>query len=184
MLSLTRRLKNKHNFDCCEWMISSLFQHKLATTTIRQLYLKYEVNFFSLDQLNEGLRNLVSHMEVENQPKPRTSKPEIQPVFSEHSTQGNQVGTYFVARTQNKTSKESNDVRCRFCGAGHKDSTCIKYKSGYERIQRLGELNLCTRCMGNHNARTCCVKLQQCRKCLRGSHHTTLCKIMTAKVTR
>ena len=46
MLNLTRSLRNNHNFPCCEWIISSLFQHKLTNNTIRQLYLKYETNFF------------------------------------------------------------------------------------------------------------------------------------------
>lgn len=66
MLNLTRSLRNRHGFTCCEWIITSLFQHKLTNSTIRQLYLKYENNFFSLDQLNESLRDLISHMEVEN----------------------------------------------------------------------------------------------------------------------
>ena len=69
MVNLTRGLKNKHDYSCCEWMIASLFQHNLPNTTNRQLYLKYEVNFFNLSQLSEGLRDLVSHMELESQHK-------------------------------------------------------------------------------------------------------------------
>ena len=126
MLNYTRSLRNKHNFDCCERMIASLFEHELSTTTIRQLYLKYEVNYLNLDQLNEGIRDLVSHMEVENQQKPKASKPEIPTVFSERAPE-RQVGTYFASRTPIKGGKESYDMKCRFCGAGHKDSYCTNY---------------------------------------------------------
>ncbi len=54
LLNLSRSLSNKHNYMCCEWIIASLFQPKLPNITTRQLYLTYETNFFSLDQLNEG----------------------------------------------------------------------------------------------------------------------------------
>ena len=38
--------------------------------------------------------------------------------------------------------------------------------------------------MGNHNPKVCNIKLQQCRKCSRGIHHTTLCKSYDNKATK
>lgn len=44
---------------------NSIFQRKLP----RQLYLKYDTNYFSINQLNEGLRDCITHMEVEDMSK-------------------------------------------------------------------------------------------------------------------
>lgn len=40
MITLTKNLGMKHNYDRCECMIASLLQQKQSTATIRQLYLK------------------------------------------------------------------------------------------------------------------------------------------------
>lgn len=173
LFNLTKSLSNKHNYDCCEWIISSIFQHKLSTTTIRQLYLKYEVNFFTLDQLNEGLRDLISHMEIEN-PQKKGSKQDTTSSVAEYKEKP--IGTYY--------STEANkivDYKCRFCRALHKEAQCTKYPSGYDRLQRLKELKLCTRCMGTHDTRACAVKLQACRRCNKGLHHTSLCRSFDVK---
>ena len=181
MLNLTRSLKNKHDYSCCEWIIASLFQHKLTSTTSRQLYLKYETNYFSLDQLNEGIRDLISHMEVERQQKTlKGTKPE-QTYDTTPSTSERPIGTYFQTELQSKSSQPKTarsmlDTNCRFCRAAHKDSQCTRYSSGTERIERLKELKLCLRCMGQHFTKTCRVSLQNCRRCQKGKHHTTLCK--------
>lgn len=70
-----------------------------------------------MKQLNEGLRDLVSHMEVENQQKSKGSKPGN---VSHKGTRDKQVGACFTAST-NRPSKENTEVKCRFCGSGHKD---------------------------------------------------------------
>ena len=172
MLNLTRSISNKHDYTCCEWIISSLFQHKLPSMTIRQLYIKYDTNYFSLDQMNEGIRDLVSHMETENQGKASNSKV-IQSKSSDQPAQN--IGTYYQTQSSNKP-KQHTDPLCRFCGAGHRNSQCTKYATGTDRIQRLRELKLCIRCMGNHPGKPCNTKLQICRRCQRGVHHTSLCK--------
>lgn len=95
MLNLTRVLKNKHDFTCCEWIISSMFQHKLVIATIRQLYFKYEVNYFTLSQLNDGLRDIVSHMDTEARIKSnKRSKQEVPDMSADQSKDTN-VGTYY-----------------------------------------------------------------------------------------
>lgn len=167
MVNLTLALKNKHEYSCCEWMIASLFQHKLPNTTIRQLYLKYEVNYFTLDQLSEGLRDLIQHMEVEKLQR------EVKPPVRE--TKEN-VGSFYTSGAVDRAKKAPNEVKCRFCSAQHTDSNCTKYSTGTERLQRLRDRGLCTRCMGSHPIYTCKVKLQLCRKCKKGNHHTTLCR--------
>ena len=187
LLNLTRSLRNKHDFSCCEWIVASLFQHKLPNATNRQLYLKYERNFFSLEQLNEGLRDLISHMEIERQQKHvKGSKIEAQYDASEPLTD-KRIGTYFSTDTQTKTdtrpSKAIRESNCRFCGATHKDSQCTRYSSGADRIKRLKELKLCSRCMGRHQTKSCLVILQTCRKCHRGKHHTLLCKTYDQPMT-
>ncbi|KAK3894099.1 hypothetical protein Pcinc_002118 [Petrolisthes cinctipes] len=175
MLNLTRSLSNKHDYSCCEWIIASLFQHKLCTATIRQLYLKYETNYFDLSQLSEGLRDMVSHMEMEGASKlSKWSKSEGANQVSE-PYKGQNIGTYNTTTGQLK-SNQIQQIVCRFCGGAHRDAQCTKYPTGGERIQQLKERKLCTRCMGPHPFKSCNVKLQLCRRCRKGIHHTTLCK--------
>lgn len=176
MLNLTRSLKNKCDYSCCEWIIASLFQHKLPTSTIRQLYLKYEANYFDLSQLNEGLRDLISHMEVESHLKSsKTVKQNMQNITVDRSKE-QAIGTYFTTDTKIKRSKTNNDRSCKFCEGSHNDSQCTRYSKGCERIERLKELKLCLRCMGKHYTKSCTAKIQICRRCRKGNHHTTLCK--------
>lgn len=173
MLNLTRSLQNKHNYDCCEWIIASIFQHKLATPTIRQLYLKYDSNYFTLHQLNEGLREMISHMEVEIISKDEKIS-DTKKTNTDHY-KGKPVGTYYNLNSQSKT-KPLADIQCKLCKAPHQEAQCTKFSTGQERIQRLKALHLCLRCMGNHHIDQCYTQLQPCRKCQRGRHHTALCK--------
>lgn len=179
MLNLTRSLTNKHDYSCCEWVIASLFQHKLPSATIRQLYLKYETNYFDLTELNEGLRDLISHMEVENlykQGKPGKSEGQA---INKESSGDRSVGSYYATNVRSDQTKLNNT--CRFCSGSHKENQCRKYQTGTERTQRLKELKLCTRCMGAHPVFSCSFKLQSCRRCQRGNHHSTLCRTFDGK---
>ena len=116
-------------------------------------------------------------MEVENQQK--LSKGCKQGQNDQSDSNDTYVGTYYS--TDKKTKSQTRfdkpkDHNCRFCGTAHNDSQCTKYVSGIDRINRLKELKLCIRCMGKHHIKACTTVLQDCRRCRKGRHHTTLCR--------
>lgn len=127
-------------------------------------------------------------MEIEKQQKPvKGSKLEAQYYDALEPLTDKQIGTYFSTDTHKtkdtRPSKPLGESKCRFCGAKHKDSQCTRYSSGADRIKRLKELQLCSRCMGTHQTKSCLVTLQTCRKCHRGKHYTLLCKTYDKPMT-
>lgn len=182
LINLTRSLSNKHDYSDSEWIISSLFQRKLPPTTIRQLYLKYNVNFFDLTQMNEGLRDLISHMEVEEKPKP-SSKPYSELMEKDESSTNKNaskkdIGTYFAKNVKpvNRGNVNKRNTICIYCQDHHSAMDCDKYTTLSDKQARLVQLDRCSRCVSkDHKLQDCKTTLYVCRRCERGRHHTALC---------
>lgn len=125
-----------------------LFQHKLTKTTTHQLYLKYGTNYFSIEEMKEGIGNIVSHMEIE---EGQVSKKRINNTNASHTSgiklPKGDIGTYSAhmsnesAKAQSNPSLSCKEKCCVFCNANHYTSECVKYPILTARQSRLGELH-------------------------------------------
>lgn len=183
LINLTRALKDKTDYSNCEWIIAFMFQRKLPKTTIHQLYLKYGKNYFSIEEMTDGLKNLVSHMDMEDCQMSKKSK-----VNSPSPTNGKQnskvdIGTYSYHKKadQFKSNSKTNlqnkgKSACVYCSGRHYTSECDIYATVATRQSRLIELNRCSRCVSTqHTADNCNMMLLDCKRCHKGKHHTALC---------
>ncbi|XP_069950437.1 uncharacterized protein [Cherax quadricarinatus] len=184
VMSLTNSLKDLHDWGKSEWFISQVIQRKLAGTTVHELHLKYQMNRFTIQQIAEGLGDLVSHLSIgvrAESPPSLHKNPDSYSKISRDQSKAHttNVGVYFGKVSKVRTSKQNlRDTHariCMFCEGEHASTSCSEYTTLSSRQQRLKELRLCFKCCGEHFARDCGAQLSECRVCCKGKHHTALC---------
>lgn len=179
LINLTRALKDKEDYSNCEWIIAYLFQRKLSKATIQQLYLKYGKNYFTIEEMKEGIGNIVSHMECEGQ----ITKKRVNAVATGNKVSKSDIGTYSAQKSLDDQKVNGNKVKsvknkhcCIYCTSNHYTSECDKYSTVSARQSRLQELKRCSKCISNqHSSENCKLVLVTCKKCGKGKHHTALC---------
>jgi len=178
--NLSKSLKVKHDYSQSEWIIADVFQRKLPKEVQKELHYKYGKNYYSLQEMSEGLTTIISHMEVGTSSKPvkqnEKSRTQHQSNQSHKSEAANSsaVGTYYNS-IQSQPQKFQRS--CRLCGYSHRESRCEKYPTVVAKKQRLKALNRCVSCFGPHPASECPTKLNTCRHCNEGVHHVALCPL-------
>lgn len=129
-INLTRTLKDKTDYSDCEWIIAFMFQRKIPKAAIHKLYLKYGKNYFSTEEMTDGLKHLVSHMDIEDGQVSKKSK------VNNSSSNGKQnskidIGTYSYhkgtdqAKPNLKVNLQSKGKSvCVYCIGRHNTSEC------------------------------------------------------------
>ena len=85
----------------------------------------------------------------------------------------NQVSSKTSGQTVAISGKDTkNTKKCLFCQEVHLDRNCPYYLNIGSRIERLKELNKCTKCCIKHEGNC---KLRKCPRCKNGLHHSFLC---------
>lgn len=182
LINLTRSLKDKTDYSDCEWIIAFMFQRKLPKAAIHQLYLRYGKNYFSIEEMTDGLKHLISHMDMEDGQISKKSKATDSSTNAKHNTKTD-IGTYSYhkgtdqAKSSSKTNLQNKGKPvCVYCNGRHYTSECETYATVSTRQSRLKELNRCNRCISTqHNVDNCNIMLQDCKRCHKGKHHTALC---------
>lgn len=63
---------------------------------------------------------------------------------------------------------------CAFCNGNHYHDESVEYKTVVSRRRRIGEINLCARCLRPKHFTPDCTYDRPCSYC-KGSHHRALC---------
>ena len=67
-------------------------------------------------------------------------------------------------------------AKCVLCEkSGHFPSECREFRSFSERVQRLKDKNLCSKCLRNGHSFTDCNSKLKCGKCKKDGHHACFC---------
>ena len=117
-------------------------------------------------QIKTSLRTLWEREDFPGQNKPDGKS---KGVASASTSKGSTTNAKPDSETDAK-AKKGKKGKCRFCDEkGHPTRECPKYKDLSSRVQRLKELNLCTKCTRTAHEGKC--EPYKCFKC-QGEHHS------------
>ncbi|XP_069181081.1 uncharacterized protein [Procambarus clarkii] len=160
----------------------------------------YNKSILSMNEISEGLKSVVHQLRTHDKLKPpskpsetNNSKPQSTKGTPNQSRQYNStpkwnsgsVGVYAVGPSKpivtvspkNVTTKGTGSYgTCLFCNEKHSMYHCPNFPDSDARVERLKDLQHCTRCLRKHNINDCDTQLHPCNRCNKGQHHAALCR--------
>ena len=173
-----------HNVDLLEEhtaghkFVSHIVSNKLPGAIKREMVHKLQSNYPTISEIlahyNEVIKTLLKTSSV----KKKIVKPFVK------ASVGNALKfkeTKSTMQNFGAVNTKFEKLRCKLCSAeGHSIGKCPSFVHYTDRLARLKELSLCTRCAGTgHNEEKCYGKQNklrfECRNCKKKEHITPLC---------
>lgn len=167
----------------CEPLVSEIICQKFPRELEKFLFSLYKTVYFTIDQIKEGLQNLLDVMTPnelveDKEGETRRDINEFKPFnknnklrHSWHFQRTKPIGTYVTL----KKEVGKNAQACIFCQRNHPSPQCETYATVSQRQARLKVLNRCSQCLGFHTLSQCQTYLNTCSTCRGGKHHSYLC---------
>lgn len=193
---LLAQINNLEQQDATGRFFREVLIKKLPAETFKILANKYQTYQFTVQQVSEGLANIIELMEMcKEQPKldRKTEtlsnnvmvdkKPDKVPKHSSSSSKQNAGNNSATTGTKPKTSpvhsatQNVNAVAGKlcFCSQSHSSKYCSQYPSFEARRERVRNLKLCFCCLKEGHRVNDCSQKFECRNCNGKNHHTFLC---------
>ena len=190
------------NIDECSFMLVTILTNKLGIKTLEIIQKEAAKDYPNLAEFRKALSKVISHLSStdyktgkKSEGKPKISKDKqtnksnpinqwmkedigayaanIKDDSATDTNKPNQVSSKTSGQTVAISGKDTkNTKKCLFCQEVHLDRNCPYYLNIGSRIERLKELNKCTKCCIKHEGNC---KLRKCPRCKNGLHHSFLC---------
>ena len=161
---ILRSLTSLVQVNEAEWILKEILLRKLPRETQNFLYNLYKTSYLTVKQIKDGLYNLIELLEA-NPEKGKTKE----------TRDKDRTHTEGTERKNDKSRamwQASVNPNCILCKENHNTGQCPTY-SFENKLARLRELKLCSRCGKPWHPNKCPIK-SPCRKC-QGEHYTYLC---------
>ena len=169
-------------------LVSHIIFNKLPYVFKKELASKAVTNFPTLQDIFDYYLDVIKHLKLGRSARKETGKKfdvvknqEKNKVFESNRTLQN-FGTKNVTPKPKFKYKANNFPfkPCKLCGeTEHGMGWCKSYPTLDDRIKRLQDLSLCTRCAGSHSSNDCFGKngklSQECKYCKTRDHISPLC---------
>ncbi|XP_068228118.1 uncharacterized protein [Palaemon carinicauda] len=176
-----------HNIDLLEVgssdheFVSHIVFNKLPIPVMRELVHKLDTNYPNISDILSNYNEIIKTLSktVSNRKKTFTKTSSKPSPSSSFKPKENKVG---VSTIQNfKFANKVTKLTCKLCAAeGHTLGKCVNFNHYNDKVARLRELSLCTRCAGSgHEDNECYGKQNklrfECLLCREREHTTPLC---------
>ena len=159
-----RQLKsNNADTDGAEWALQYHLQRKLPQKFKNFLYNRYQINWFTLEQMYDG----ISHYALTNGGEDCHVDRDKRVARADMRSKSISTPGAMVAAVTYKG--------CMFCFKDHPTKTCTTYGTVESRRRRLQDLEKCRRCVRPYHGEICEYKLDECEYCGRTNHHMYFC---------
>ena len=155
------------NISTNAWATEAILQDKLPPEFPKYLYDRYHDNFFTQDQITDGIQDFAKRFENSCRIESET------PVTKGSSAKQSKSLTTPSAVLQNVSVSKS----CVFCNSSHSSRHCPQYPTVNARKAQLEATGRCKRCCTlNHKASDCKITtFNPCITCKKTNHHGYLC---------
>ena len=173
-------------------LISHVIFNKLPPIVRRELVHRINNNYPSITDIfshyNEAIKTLSKTTSVKKKPIYKPSSKAGSSISASNSFKFKESASNSVRPKESKSTMQNFkslstkvNVTCKLCSAdGHSLGKCTNFISYEDKIDRLRELSMCTRCAGSGHEETACYGKQnklrfECLVCKKKEHITPLC---------